>query len=378
VAHRGGIVPSVARVVITAVGATTPLGGSITAAAGLRAGLTRPSELDDWKVVDEESGESVPIHGHAVEAVAGFHGAGRLAFLAALGLADLKRSLPEPAGRIHLILGIPDLGDRFLATEEMPSQERRDAEEEFRAERQSIAARAIEHAGLAFHQSEVHVLAISAAGFSSALELAQKLLESRTCDRCLVGAVDSFIDSDTLEMLSDDHRLKDPETTTGVVPGEASAFLCLELAGTRAAPAPLVLAQLGLVARGETQDHRTAERPPNGVPWADAALSTLRQGGEPPFFLVDHSGESHRAQEWGEALVRLAAHRVDLASAVNWYPAIGFGEVGAAFSPLAMVLACRAWSRRYAPASSAIVMAASEEGQRAAIRIDSPGMVPQA
>ena len=363
---------SACRVVITAVGAATSLGGAITAAAGFRAGLSRPAALDEWKVLDAESGDSVPVNAHAVEAVAGFHNPGRLAFLAALGLSDIRRSLSEPLSRIQLVLGVPDFVDRFLAMEELSEEDRRDAEQKFATDARHIALQATVHAGLGFRPEEVHVLAISAAGFSSALGFARELLEERSCDRVVVGAVDSLIDADLLEVLHDADRLKTPEVPTGTTPGEASAFLCLERDEADALASPTILARLGAIGSGQTQDHRTSDHPPSGAAWAAAGLAALGSAGGQPLLLVQHNGESHSAQEWGQALVHLQQSHAAMRFAVSWYPGVAFGDVGTAFSPLAMVLACRAWARRHAPSSTAMVMAGSDVGLRAAIRLDAP------
>jgi 3-oxoacyl-[acyl-carrier-protein] synthase I len=360
---------SLGGLVITAVGAATSLGGAVTAAAGFRAGVSRPIELDEWQVVDSESGDAHAVSAHCVEAVAGFHNPGRLVCLAALGLSDLLRSLPGSLERTQLVLAVPDFRDRFLAHEDLSDEERREAEQEFFEQSRRIVLRAAAHAGIVLRPEALHVSMLSAAGFRSALERCRELLERGHCDRCLVGAVDSLLDPDVLELLDEAGRLKTPEQPVGAVPGEAAAFLCLERDGRTSAPA---LARWSASAGGQTHDHRVSERPPSGAAWASSALSVLGNADTQPFFVVQHSGESHSAHEWGEALVHLQARQAGLGGAVSWFPAVAFGEVGAAFTPLSMVLACRAWQRRYAPAATAVVLAGSDAGERAAIRLDAP------
>jgi 3-oxoacyl-[acyl-carrier-protein] synthase-1 len=86
----------------------------------------------------------------------------------------------------------------------------------------------------------------------------------------------------------------------------------------------------------------------------------------------DHNGEFYRAVDWGNALVRLRARGEAFADPVTWYPATSFGDTGAVSSLVGICLVGRAWSRAYAPASTAVIAAASDGPERAAAVLADP------
>jgi 3-oxoacyl-[acyl-carrier-protein] synthase-1 len=73
--------------------------------------------------------------------------------------------------------------------------------------------------------------------------------------------------------------------------------------------------------------------------------------------------------DWGHAVVRLRGQFDAFAEPVVWYPAASFGDVGAASGLAGVCVAARAWERQYAPAAGALVVAASDGGERAAIAL---------
>ena len=73
------------------------------------------------------------------------------------------------------------------------------------------------------------------------------------------------------------------------------------------------------------------------------------------------------------ALVHLQSLGPAWASPVTWMPATGFGDVGLASGAVNLCVAARSFERSYAPADEIFVLSSSEEGERAAIRVDAAG-----
>jgi len=87
-------------------------------------------------------------------------------------------------------------------------------------------------------------------------------------------------------------------------------------------------------------------------------------GGGPEWVICDLNGESYRAHEWGLALARLG----DALGGVRalWHPADCVGDLRAAGPALHLALACRALHEGYAPATSCVLFAGDDGGDRAA------------
>ena len=84
---------------------------------------------------------------------------------------------------------------------------------------------------------------------------------------------------------------------------------------------------------------------------------------------ADINGERYRSEEWGFVAMRLpAAFRALEYSS----PSECWGDVGAATGALGVVLAARAWARRYARGPRALVMTGSRNGDRGVISLEEP------
>ena len=87
----------------------------------------------------------------------------------------------------------------------------------------------------------------------------------------------------------------------------------------------------------------------------------------PPWIVTDQNGEHYRAMEWGHALVRSLPSHPALADSLLWYPAMSFGDTGAASAGVGAALVLHAFRRDYAPGRKATVLSVSEGPGRAAI-----------
>jgi 3-oxoacyl-[acyl-carrier-protein] synthase-1 len=371
---------------VAALGAVTSLGyDAPTAYAGARAQLSRASVLPNYRARSGVEGDEEPVIGHAVDLLTqGFEGEARLQRLAQGALADLLAAGLDPTlwqRRVGLYLARPDprrteTGTELLAEDDPPpsadeGDDLPDPEEFARRSPEALGIQLAQQAlrlaawpGLALqrhmsmsgHCAGIEVLA------AAATDLAQGAVEV-----AVVLAVDSLLDEDTLRWLNRTGRLKCDAAPTGLRPGEAA--VALALLPSRDAP---------LLRPPHTQLTRMAfdldERPliDGGVSIGDSlarALDAALAGPvrQPPWLLSDHNGEVYRANEWGCALTRLRAGHPGFDALDAWYPALSFGDTGAASALLAVGMVLQAHARGYAPAPAALIAASSEGAHRAAL-----------
>jgi len=342
------------------------LGWSAAAScSAARAGISRTVACEDVMMMDNAAGEAVPIAVHAASPITdGFEGGARLFRLAGAALDDLDRTsdqLPDPGA---VLLVCPDgyweeQGARAewtdLLDDVLPAVEaqRRDR---LAPLTQRVAARLGSEVDATFEPG----------GFFRATERAGTWLSSRAATHCLLGSVDSLIDSPTVHALSLLGLLKSPENPVGFVPGELAVFLRLESASAAHARGATVLASLHAPVVDGDGTHRLSEAPPQGEALARVAHECMsRVGGEPGVVLGSINGDPWRALDWGYATCRIDVRTRQLP---QLHPAEAFGEVGAAAPAAAVAMAIHRLMRQ-GRAEDALVLASGDSGTRGALYV---------
>ena len=370
---------------IAAAGMVTSLGYDMqTACAAARAGIVRPSPVDYQIKASDESAEMASGHS-VVPLTDGFGGDARLIRLLGQALRDLFLHPGAAAmrDRVGWYLALPTPARRATATERVDPELRKLWIDElaYEPDLQPDDARAqrILHAALDVAGATVELpshVEISTAGHTSVTELVARALEHRATGRfevAVVAAVDSLVDSRTLEWLSMTQRLKSGEAATGLCPGEAAGVLLLtKSVASRSAHLPS-LGSLHNVQSATTARPFLGQQPPNGDALA-AVLHpiTARQSlnGCAPWLVVDQNGETYRASDWSHALVKLRARSEAYANPTLWYPVMSFGDTGAASGVVAICSVLQAFKRNYAPSDIASVVNCSDDAQRTALLVE--------
>jgi len=351
-----------------------------TACAAARAGLVRPGPAAGFRTRSAVDGEPETVSVHAARLLTdGFQDDARLVRLLQGAAADLRRRLPVPAGteRIACYLAVPS-PQRLLegaALVDHESIRTRMAAAAGRAgevpDPAPGVARLLERAWAAAGWTVPAVLAHLApgghAGAAESLARAAADLAAGRIDLAVVGGVESWLDEDTLQWLMDTGRLKCDAHPSGFQPGEAASLLAL-----RRSSGDDRLACLGPVALAQEPRAAFSGLPSFGEASAATIAAVLQDAEAPAWLLTDLNGETHRAHEWGSTLVRLRAGRPAFDAPVVWTPAASFGDLGAATVPVAVCTALRAAARGAAPALRAIVRAASDGPDRAAVALTLP------
>lgn len=338
-------------VVIAALGASTAVGrGAWESAAAVRAGISGFVQ-HPWMI--DSVGEPLRA-GMAPWIDAGVGGVDRLEALLlpaideALYAAGAPQANPE---RWALALALPgerpglapDLGKQLLA----------------RVNRSSLGNFGSGATFSAGHAGGLHALRAACSALGEGL-----------LDACVVAAVDSWMEPETLEWLEacDQLHCAGPlNNAWGFIPGEAGAALLLMRAGTaRAAGLKLLSKVLGIGTAHEPKRMKT-RTVCTGEGLTEAfrgALASLPADAKVSDVYCDMNGEPYRADEFGFTALRTKEYFESASDFVA--PADCWGDVGAAGSLLHVMLACAATSKGYGKGPLALIWGSAETGERAA------------
>ncbi|WAS97249.1 hypothetical protein [Nannocystis punicea] len=343
------------RLEVVAIGARTPLGHDApSSAAAVRAGIARCSE---YAFATPDCAPLIAAADARIDPL--LEGNARLEPLLASALAEVARALAHGAphhGANHLLLALPEARPGFA---------RREA-----GELVGLALACLRRLGV---HAEVRIAGHGHAGAIQAVEQAARLVADDPDALCWIAGVDSWLHADTLLWLEDQRRCAQPGVRSGFIPGEAAG--CLVLASTdlrRRLRLPALAVVRGARTARESQ-LRTSEAGTFGVGISAAvegAASDLRLPDEQVDALYsDINGERYRSEEWGFVAMRTAAVWRSLQYEA---PADRWGDVGAAFAPLAAILGVQSFRRNYAPGPRAMITAGSDGGLRGALLLQHP------
>lgn len=223
------------------------------------------------------------------------------------------------------------------------------------------------------HAVEVRVVAQGHAAFMQAIELIEHESARSEPRVHIVAGVDSYIDPDTFVWLEHGRRFAQPQVRGGFIPAEAAACVAVASESYCANLRRSGLARIvgvGTAAEARLPDSESGsfgEALHEAVRGATAGIALPAEA--PGLVYADINGERYRAEEWGFFAMRMPSAMRQLQYDA---PADRCGDIGAAFAPLACVLAVEAMARGFADPSGALVTAGSDEGRRGALVIKGP------
>ncbi|MEM0962677.1 MAG: beta-ketoacyl synthase [Bacteroidota bacterium] len=344
--------------VIATTGARTPLGLSAPAsAAALRAGLNGVKRHPF--MVDRE-GEPMPL-APDLELETGTTGTDRFSAILESAIREACASLDGVSTtrpRVPAFVALPEPRPGFTA-----------------GDADAILSALPDLASLPIRVSELHPFALGHAGGLIALQSASEWIRSGTSELCLVAGVESYFEPATMDWLEGRRQLAVTNAPSPFIPGEA-AGACLVMSDRLAARLGLSpLATVLTVANGwednrmGTQTVCTGEGLAATLAGAFGDLPAPRAADD---VICDVNGERYRGEEWGLACLRLAPWVQD--PSTYRAPADGLGDLGAAFGPVSLTLACEAGARGYANGPLTLIWSSSERGDRAAALLEIPGL----
>lgn len=348
------------RLAITGLGMVSSVGHDmVTACASLRAGLTCPAPVD-FEVPSDEGPGNVPLTGHPLRGITeGFQGMGRYLRMAVHAVDDLVHQ----AGLARVRPGFWEECALYVGLSRTRNEEI-DFYDEILEEQ--LAASIVEHSELAIPVTRQRVLFHGHASALWALHDASEAMARGRCERALIVGVDSLLDSDALEALYAEDRLKTPMKPRGLMPGEAAAaFLVEPVMDARRRHAVIPCLVEGVQAAREPAA-RAASARSSGLALSEVIDKLLASGVSVSAIYGDLNGEDARAQEWGNTLVRLSAAQL-LSRATQHWPAASLGDTGAASGTISVVAGARALMRGYALRGDVLVWSSADSGEVAAV-----------
>ncbi len=334
---------------IVAVGARTPVGLSAeSSAASVRAAISRLQEAP----FATPQGEPVVVASD-LELGGATEGRDRLLPMMEHVLDEVFAKIGNPTKRdleCDVYLALPEARPGF-------------ADDDAKYLAQMVSNR-LHHAGVV---AKVHVAGRGHAGALTALHRIVQLAPRRENAVSLILASDSYHCVDTYLWLEAAKRFAQPGVRGGFVPGEGAACVAIVQRAVRRSLGLPCLAMVHGVGTSRESQLRDGESGSLGLATTAAvrtAAAGLRLPDEAPHDIYcDINGERYRSEDWGFFALRGSAF---INRPTYIAPCDCWGDTGAAFGALGTVLAVQSFERGYAKGSTALVMAGSDGGDRAA------------
>jgi 3-oxoacyl-[acyl-carrier-protein] synthase-1 len=197
----------------------------------------------------------------------------------------------------------------------------------------------------------------------AAVQRAEEGMARREFDRAIVLAVDSLLDSMTLEWLTGENRVKCDANPTGLAPGEAAACLLLEQPERARGGRRPWMTLRGAALRREKASFVSGDTNQGDALCASIRAARSRAGVSSGLYadiITDQNGENWRASELAYARIKL---REELGPGCRFlHPAASIGDTGAASGGVALCFAACAFRRGFARGDSALVLSSTERG----------------
>jgi 3-oxoacyl-[acyl-carrier-protein] synthase I len=356
---------------ISAMGMATSVGlDAATACASIRAGIQRPQLLHHYAVLDHEEQDTKPLVARAIVGLTdGFVGVARWLRLAGVACRDAAHDASLRGAvegefwsrtAVCMILSEPDA--RRYADDEPSAGDLT----------KSLLDPLLDEMGWPVPPRHRVLIRAGHAGLAQAVQSAATKMSTGRLDRVFMLAADSYVDSETLDWLSEDDRLKLDDQPFGLIPGEAAACFLLENEHATRQRGGILTARLVGANFAPTQGHFRSETPMLGMSLSHSVEQTLRESDVSSFdglIVADLNGEPWRSHELGAAQVRLGGQ---LAPTCRWhFPADSLGETGAASAAAGVCFAAMALSRGYAGSGNAAVLSSAESGSAGCVLLES-------
>ncbi len=353
---------------IRAIGMVSSVGwGYEDSCASIRAGITRPSEITDYSVLDSKIQDLVPIVGYRIPVGAsGFDTAGKWIAIGVAALNELHsklgsgRQLPDEYWQSTLFVAVcPRLDPNRLQSVEPQDDS---------VVTQAFLGPILSQLGLPIPERNLRTHTTGQTGVFSALESAASELQAGNFKRAVILAVESYLDSLSLEWLDACGRLKTDDNPTGLIPSEAAVAICVDLGHSMPNTSALAVVEKVII-RDDVAEF-FADGPRNGEAMSQVLSDLFSDYGEQAFrgdLLVDQNGEAWRAWEFACARARVGALKSDTWRMVM--PATCIGETGAASGAIGIACAAASFERGYSSSNHAVVLSSSEFGPTAAARL---------
>jgi len=341
------------KVVVTGIGMVTSVGhDSIMAPASIRAGISSFREITDF--VTNTGARAV---GSFVDGVTDERsGSDRLLSMAIPAAQEALYMAEEFYEDLDLAAGCLFLS---MCPPERPTYEDFD-KEDVRDFLELTQTKGIE---------SIEIIKEGNSGGIMALSKAMIHLSQKKAKVCIVGGIDSLVEYPSLAWLEEKGRLRTDDRPRGFIPGEAAAFMVLELESTaikRGVPLLCEICSLGYVVEDV---NIFSDKPFIGVGLAESINNSLTRKQmeieKINGIICDLNGEYYRFKEWGLTQTRIFKNSSSLPEL--WHPAECFGDVGSASAIVHSVIAIAGINREYFNGPNLLIWTSSDTGGRGSV-----------
>lgn len=219
----------------------------------------------------------------------------------------------------------------------------------------------IVQSGVKIDRASSRLIATGRAGSIEVIDWAFKYLQATGKDVVLVGGVDTHLDLLLLGQLDSKNRILAEDVSDGFAPGEGAGFLLLVSERAVNFLPHKALGALYIPGLASEPGHRYSEEPYRGDGLVSAFQQAIKnsEGKKIDAIYASLNGENFGAKEFGVATIRNSAALME--NVASHHPADCFGDLGSAFGPVMVSMACAA---KY---KASLCYCSSEKDARAAV-----------
>ncbi len=342
---------------ISGLGMCSSIGYDVkTACASYRAGLSRPAELKGLEILSMDEFDTIPVTGLPISGLTdGFVGAGLLINLARNTLQDLFNYSNIDTGDLSFF---KETGF-YIALSPV-----RDENYEFYDDiiEKTLLFSVARNIGVEFNSEHQKIFFNGNTAVLAAAKEAAAAINRGDVKRIIILGIDSLVGKADLEFFSLSNRLKTPDTTNGLIPGEAGAAFIIESETASNKRGAEIQAYLHSIESSVEENSISSEKPNIGTGLSKAICKTVKKCDYIYSVYCDQNGELWRALEYGNALVKISLEcNVENISA--FLPAESFGDTGAASGAISICTAIRSFCRNYSVSDDILIYSSSDNGE---------------
>ncbi len=346
------------EICITGLGMVTPVGHDVkTACASIRAGIKRPTKLDNFYVESKagyDEWEDGLVTGHPVFEYNYDDTETRLFSLFSMVLEDLYKFFGEDSP-------LMDNTPVFLA---LPEKYREKTDKEKLTE--FIDTESNDPDKFKFKTGNITTFNEGHAGMITALTQAVESINNGLSERAIIVGIDSLIGFDDLSLFNKEKRLKTQLNSDGFIPGEAASAILIEKITTAEKRKAEICAVIEIISTGHEDDHVISENNATGNALSKVISAMLPEKEEyefnPSNIISDLNGEIYRFEEWSMVLPKVMNKISGKKEMI--YPARYTGDTGAASAGVSICFAVRTMEKKE---GDIMVLASSDSGARGAV-----------
>lgn len=371
---------AVTQINISGFGLCSSLGGFSDACAAFRAGINRYVAHPTMALMNPGDEEPIPLTiAPAASGLLGYQGAGRKIKMLKLAYLDLlSQGLSKiPTEGLHILLAMPDPESRAFEMEYPEEVTRMKRLQDYSS---LITGPLFEQTDPTLSQAPMQMVFGDRVAFARLIQKSTEILSQGQAKHCLLIVADSLINDNYLDLLWGQGKLKTADNPVGYIPGEGAAMILLSATDQSldtAAASVRAIVDNSVIQQYDPENHSPENGEQELQSWQGkklAAVARLLLGSsdgytDHPHFISDLNGQENRSMEWGMFQVDLKSQFPDAVMVNEFYPAVGFGEVGTMMGPLAMAISMASVQRNYAQQRSFVILLSEENGKRATIQL---------